>query len=705
MNLHTPLSQAISTKKEFLKALEEMGIFTVEDFLLYFPRAYDDLSQLKTLLQVKDGEKATLRGILTGIQNSRTKSRKTLTKALFFDTHGNGAEVVWFNQPFLLRMLPQDAEVIVAGKIQYQSRNSRFENRDSKFYSGIPTIINPEVEPIKDMQIHTAGLIPVYPEHGVISSKWIRTKLHPLLQYVSQFEEILSPEIVAEEHLIPKVEAVREIHFPSSKERLEKAKDRLAYEELFLLQLNAVQRKMEWRASRPKNSPIHEVVMNVDFVKNFLSILPFVPTGAQKVAIYEILRDFEKPYPMMRLLEGDVGSGKTVVAAVALLNAVLQGYQAAIMAPTEVLARQHMISMTKFVAAFEAKFPPEKPINIQLLIGSLRAKEKNAIHDAIAAGLVDIVIGTHALVQEHVKFPKLGLAIVDEQHRFGVKQRDMLVRQGAPHVLHMTATPIPRTLAMVAYGDHDLSVLNEMPPGRQPIETKVVPPERRTQVNLFIADKIKKGEQAYVICPLIDESDKLEVKSAKAEFERLTAIFPQFRVGLLHGKMKSEDKESVMREFKDKQIDILVSTSVIEVGIDVPNATIMLIEGAERFGLSQLHQFRGRVGRGSQKSYCFLCTSVSAEGSFERLRAMVDYTDGFKLAEIDLKLRGPGEVYGVRQSGIPDLKIANMSNGVLVSRVRKAAEHLIETSADLDLYPALHRALDELRKRLEVEND
>jgi ATP-dependent DNA helicase RecG len=364
-----------------------------------------------------------------------------------------------------------------------------------------------------------------------------------------------------------------------------------------------------------------------------------------------------------------------------------------------------MISLSKLVAAYEAKFPPEKPMNIQLLIGSLKAKEKTAIHDAIAAGTVDIVIGTHALVQENVKFPKLGLAIVDEQHRFGVKQRDMLVRQGAPHVLHMTATPIPRTLAMVAYGDHDLSVLNEMPPGRQPIETKVVPPERRTQVNLFIADKIKKGEQVYVICPLIDESDKLEVKSAKEEFERLKLIFPQFRIGLLHGRMKSEEKESVMREFKDKQIDILVSTSVIEVGIDVPNATIMLIEGCERFGLSQLHQFRGRVGRGSQKSYCFLCTSPDAQGSFERLKAMVDYTDGFKLAEIDLKLRGPGEVYGVRQSGIPDLKIANMSNGVLVSRVRKAAEHLCDTSADLGNFPILRFALSELRKRMEVDKE
>ncbi len=689
MDLKTPLSSALSTKPEYIKALAEMDLHTVEDFLLYFPRAYEDLSQLKTLDQVKDGEKATVRGTLTGLQNSRVKGRMNLTKALFFDAKGNGAEVVWFNQPFLARMLPMETEVIISGKVQIQY--------------GRTTLQSPEVEPVKEMQIHTAGLIPVYPEHGVISSRWIRNKLYPLLHEVSKFEELLPPEIVAEEHLISKPMSVHEIHFPSTRERLAQAKDRLAYEELFLLQLNAVLRKLEWQKSRPKDSPIHPLTMDVDFVKNFLSTLPFTPTGAQKVAIYEILRDFEKPYPMMRLLEGDVGSGKTVVAAVALLNAVLHGYQATILAPTEVLARQHLVSLGRFVAEYEAKFPPKKPMNVQLLIGSLKTAEKRAIQAGLADGTVDIAVGTHALVQETIKFQKLGLAIVDEQHRFGVKQREVLVRQGAPHILHMTATPIPRTLAMVAYGDHDLSVLNEMPPGRQPIETKVVPPEMRSKLNQFIASRIQKGEQVFVICPLIDESDTLEVKSAKQEQEHLQAIFPQFRVGLLHGRMKSEEKDAAMLAFKNKETDILVSTSVIEVGIDIPNATVMLIEGADRFGLSQLHQFRGRVGRGSQKSYCFLCTQNASESTVARLRAMVDHTDGFKLAEIDLKLRGPGEVYGVRQSGIPDLKIASMANGVLVSRVRKAAEHLVEKDPELASLPALKATLAELRGRLEKE--
>jgi len=687
MDLNTPLEQALSTKREYIRALRDMNIHTIEDLLLYFPRTYEDLSESKTLLEVKDGEKVSMRGMIYGIKNVPLRNRRTsLIKAMFYDSHGNGAEVVWFNQPFVKRTVPMETEVVVSGKIQ--------------FNYGKYTLQNPRVELAGDIQIHTAGMVPVYPQHEVITSKWLRDKIHPLLPYADKFEEILPPEIVAEENLMPKSEAIKEIHFPTSQKQLERARDRLAYEELFLLQLHAVQRKEEWKNSRSKDSLIREVKMDVKFVKNFFSTLPFTLTGAQKVAIYEILSDFEKPFPMIRLLEGDVGSGKTVVAAIALLNAVIHGYQAVIMAPTEVLARQHINSISQFIDRYEACFPHAKAINIQLLIGSLKPKEKQLIQDSINNGQVDIVIGTHALIQESVRFPRLGFVVIDEQHRFGVKQREVLMKQGSPHILSMTATPIPRTLAMVAYGDHDLSVLNEMPPGRKQIITKIVPPEHRDKVNLFIADKIRKGGQAYVICPLIDDSEELEVKSVKAEYERLHTVFPDFRIGLLHGKLKSEEKESVMRRFKDGEIDILVSTSVIEVGVDVPNASVMLIEGSERFGLSQLHQFRGRVGRGTEQSYCFLCTSPDAQGSYIRLKAMVDYTDGFKLAEIDLKLRGPGEVYGVRQSGIPDLKIANLANGVLVVRVRKAAEHMIEKS-DLNKYPILKSMLVRLRNKME----
>ncbi len=687
MDLTTSLDEALRTKRTYIKALKEMSLHTVEDLLLYFPRTYEDLSESKNLLQAKDGEKVSMHGTLHGMKTIPTRSRKIhLIKAMFYDAYGNGAEVVWFNQPHVKRMVPMEKDVTVSGTIKHQY--------------GKATIQNPQVELAGKVQIHTAGMVPVYPQHEVITSKWLRGKIHPLLTCTKDFEEILPSEIMEEEGLMPKSEAVKEVHFPTNQKRLEKARDRLAYEELFLLQLSAVQRKQEWKNSRGKDSFIKEVKMDVDFVKNFFSTLPFTPTNAQKVTIFEILSDFDKPYPMMRLLEGDVGSGKTIVAVTALLNAVIHGYQAAIMAPTEVLARQHMHSITELIQNYEAKFPLKNPINIQFLIGSLKTKEKKSVHDGINNGQVDIVIGTHALIQESIKFPRLGLAVVDEQHRFGVKQREVLMKQGSPHVLNMTATPIPRTLAMVAYGDHDLSVINEMPPGRQIIVTKVVPPEHRTQVNLFIADKVQKGEQVYVICPLIDDSEKLEVKSVKAEYERLHSVFPDFKIGLLHGRLKSEEKEVVMRQFKGKEIDILVSTSVIEVGVDVPNATVMLIEGAECFGLSQLHQFRGRVGRGKKQSYCFLCPSPDAQGSYERLKAMVECSDGFKLAEIDLKLRGPGEVYGVRQSGIPDLKIANLANGVLVVRVRKAAEHMVE-SEKLDKYPVLKSMLVKLRKKME----
>ncbi|PIZ74769.1 DNA helicase RecG [Candidatus Peregrinibacteria bacterium CG_4_10_14_0_2_um_filter_43_11] len=682
MHLSTPLSEALSTKREYIAALREMELITVEDLLLYFPRTYEDLSVVKPLHEVKQGEIVTLKGCLHGIKRLPTKRKGfSLIKALFYDAVGNQAEVVWFNQPYLLRTLPMETEVTLAGKVEY--KYGRF------------TIQSPEVELSKAVQVHTAGMVPVYPQHDVITSKWLREKINPLLYLAKEFEEFLPEEIVKEEKLAPKSEAVREIHFPTSQKTLERARDRLAYEELFLLQLRAVKTKAEWKKSRPEWGAIEMISMNVDLVKQFFSTLPFVPTGAQKVAIFEILRDMEQPYPMMRLLEGDVGSGKTLVAVMAILHAVKQGYQVAVMAPTSVLAQQHLISVRKFMDIFGKKYPSEKPITVELLTGSLKTGEKKKVQNAIANGQIDIIIGTHALVQEAVKFYKLGLVVIDEQHRFGVKQRELLVRQGSPHVLTMTATPIPRTLAIVAYGDQDLSVLNEMPPGRQPIETKIVPPEHRQTVYRFAEEKIKQGQQVYVICPLIDESDVLEFKSVKAEYQKLKVLFKDFSVEMLHGKLKPEEKEQIMRDFKGKKIDLLISTSVIEVGIDVPNATIMLIEGADRFGLSQLHQFRGRVGRGSEKSYCFLYTDSDSQATFTRLKAMVDHSDGFKLAEIDMKLRGPGEVYGIRQSGLPDLKIASLSNGVLVSRIRKAAEHLVEISPDLKEYPSLLSILGE----------
>jgi len=663
MQLSTSLEVAISTKKEYILALKEMGIYTVEDLLLYFPRAYEDLSQFKGLHEAKDGEVITTKGFLQNIKLIPTKNRKMkLVKAMFYDEAGYESEVVWFNQPHLKRTLPMDKEVILSGKV--------------KWNYGKITLQSPVVEQSKSTQIHAGTTVPIYPQHDVITSRWLREKIHSLLYLTKDLPEVLPDEILVEEKLMPKSLAVQEIHFPTSQEKMESARDRLGYEELFLLQLKSLKKKKEWQESRSDDSDIDVMKLDAEFVKEFFKTLPFTPTNAQKIVIYEILKDMERPFPMIRLLEGDVGSGKTMVALMAALQVVKNGYQVAVMAPTEVLARQHLVSFGKFLESY-----PD--INIQLLVGSLKTAEKKQVTDALANGQVNIIIGTHALIQDGIEFNNLGLAIIDEQHRFGVKQREVFVRHGSPHILNMTATPIPRTLALVAYGDQDLSVINEMPPGRMPIETKIVPPKYRETVYRFLEGRMEKGEQVYVICPLIDESDVLEVKSVKQEFETLQTVFPKYTVGLLHGKMKSEEKNQVMQAFKDNEIQVLVSTSVIEVGVDVPNATIMLIEGAERFGLSQLHQFRGRVGRGKVQSYCFLYTNSTSEQTVARLKAMTEHTDGFMLAEIDLKLRGPGEVYGVRQSGIADLKIANLMNVVLLDRVRKAAEEYYDMNCSI----------------------
>lgn len=682
MNLNTPLEAALSTKADYILALKEMNLFTVADLLLHFPRHYEDLAKVDSIVHAKEGEIITTKGYLHGIKQIPTKNKKIkILKAMFYDQAGFECEVVWFNQPYLIRTLPMEKEIIISGKLQYAY--------------GKYSLQNPQIEMVKEAQVHKSGMIPVYSQHDVITSKWLREKINPLLYLAKDFEEVIPDEILKEEGLMKKSEAIAEIHFPSNPKKLEAARDRLGYEELFLLQLRAVKAKKEWRESRPSDSLISGMPLDPEFVKGFFSTLPYTPTNAQKIVIYEILKDMEKPFPMMRLLEGDVGSGKTMVAMTAILQAVKNGYQVAVMAPTEVLARQHLNSMRQFVEKYEAKFPGTMSINVELLVGALKTAEKRQVVDALANGQIDIAIGTHALIQEGIKFDRLGLVVIDEQHRFGVKQREVLIRQGSPHVLNMTATPIPRTLALVAYGDQDLSVINEMPPGRMPIETKVVPPEHRQTVYRFLETKLQKGEQVYVICPLIDESDTLEVKSVTTEFEHLMGVFPHHKVGLLHGKMKPAEKDAVMQAFKGNEIQILVSTSVIEVGIDVPNATIMLIEAAERFGLSQLHQFRGRVGRGNVQSYCFLYTNSNSDATYQRLKAMTDHTDGFMLAEIDLKLRGPGEVYGVRQSGIPDLKIANLMNGILLDRVRKAAEMIVEKAADLVRYPELKRVYEE----------
>lgn len=640
--------------------------------MLYFPRTYEDKTVFTPVAEITTDRINNVKGTLSSIFHLRSRNGKHLTRAVLTDKTGS-VNVIWFNRPFLKKILRNGQKIILSGKA------------DFKF--GKVTLQSPAFEEIKPELTHTGRIVPVYHQTEGINSKWIREKLKPLIdEWASLLTEHLPSEIIEEYDLMDYGPAVKEAHFPTDETALEKAKFRLSFDELFLLQLKALQKKWHWQnveSHTQKPIPIHPE--SDSLVKS----LPFELTEAQQKSVSEILDDLGKPYPMSRLLQGDVGSGKTVVAGIAAFNALKAGYQCAVMAPTEILTRQHYATLYKLFRPYS--------FNIGFISASVGGQPRDKLLNGLKTGTLDLIIGTHSLIQEGVQFKKLGLAIIDEQHRFGVKQREILKANGTPHLLSLSATPIPRTLAMTIYGDQDLSIIDQMPKGRSEIITRVVPENKRIDAYRWIENQILKGRQAFVICPLIDESDTLEVKSAIREYERLhDQIFPDLKIGLLHGKMKAREKEEIMESFKKNDINILVSTSVIEVGIDVPNASIMLIEGAERFGLSQLHQFRGRVGRGEHQSYCFLFTEKHSEESKIRLSAMTKYSSGFKLAEIDLHLRGPGEIYGLKQSGIPDLKMASLTDSVTVNLARKAAAGLIEKDPVLDSWPALKKQLEQL---------
>lgn len=670
MALRKALSSALRSTPQKITLLASMGLKTVEDLLLFYPFRYEDKSELRTINLFNLQEINTSRGMLGPIRNEQTKFGKTIQKATFTDETGASAECVWFNQPFLPQQWSRSMKVMISGK--------------AKHANGRMSFVSPVIEAWKEEQLHTGSIIPIYHETEGISSKWLREKIHSVMDHVVGFEDILPDDIRKHYGFPKKAEAIREVHFPQDKEGLEKARQMLAFEELFILQLNALQQKKAWSEQQGAVS----LPLDAELMKSFQESLPFQLTGAQKISLYQILKDCEKSQPMLRLLQGDVGSGKTVVAAMAMLPFLKAGYQCVIMSPTEILAKQHFSTLRKLLSEFSSA----------LLIGSVSEKEKRELQSQVSDGKVQLIIGTHALIQEAVTFPRLAFAVIDEQHRFGVEQRAELVKKSighVPHLLMMSATPIPRTLALTIYGDQELSIIHEMPPGRKPIITKVVHPEARRQANLFIDDQIEKGRQIFVICPLIEESEKLEAKSVLVEFERLSKEdFPHRRIAYLHGKMKTSEKDEIMQKFKDKAFDILVATSVVEVGIDIPNATIMVIEGAERFGLSQLHQFRGRVGRNDLQSYCFLYTTKREQRSLRRLKAMSDYTDGFKLAEIDLDIRGPGEVYGLRQSGLPDLKIASIMDGRTIAMAREKAQEMIDLDPHLRKYPKLKELVE-----------
>lgn len=675
--LNSSLDKVIRTTKAHLNELSFMGINTLEDLLLNFPWRYSDDGEFVTVDCLNSFESLSCKGTLKNVVGTRTRTGKYILTCKLFDETGE-IDLMFFNQEYLKRILRNGVEVVITGMVKEQGSSK-------KILSPKWEIFNPN-KPL----VHSGGLIPVYNQSGKINSKWLREKIHPLLEFTNLLKDPLDPAIREKYKLMDFNEAVKNLHFPSSPEDLINARFRLGFEELLYINLkNLVSKqyqKLECSFTGKK--------MDIDGynMEEFLNVLPFKLTNAQLKAVAEIQEDLNKDRSMSRLLEGDVGAGKTLVAAASIFIAVKSGFQALIMAPTEILANQHYKGFVKLMTQFG--------MNIQLLTGSLTNKQKEQVKIGLKNGLIDIIVGTHAVIQDTVEFRNLGLAVIDEQHRFGVNQRSFLKKFGKPHILAMTATPIPRTLALTIYGDQDLSILDEKPAGRKEIITRLVPESKRQESYYWIESQIQSGRQAFVICPLVEDSDLIESKSVVSEFERLKeSVFPNLNVGLVHGKMKQHEKDQVMLDFRDKKYDILVATTVIEVGIDIPNASIILIEDADRFGLAQLHQLRGRVGRGEHQSYCFLFVKSRSENTRTRMKAMCDHSDGFKLSEIDLELRGPGEVFGTRQSGIPDLKMASLSDTKLVKVTQAAAQEIFEIDPSLEKFPILidrmHRSIKE----------
>jgi len=716
-SLNDKIDSLCGVGKYYLPKLHKLGIFTVKDLLYHFPHRYENFGEVSRIENLRAGEKFTIHGKIISVKNTRTpRKRMQITEALVSDGKSI-LKAIWFNQPFLTNTLWAGTNVSLSGKVSLDYDTFSMSN---PAYEIIPS----DLEDAEDIpHIQTGGLIPMYPETAGLTSRWLRIRIKSILSLADKIEEFIPSEVLERQKLIPIAEAIQQVHFPTDEKNKDRARHRLAFEEMFLMQVHFRKQRQQWQKNSARSIPFDQPA-----IKNFVDNLPFILTGAQKKATWQILRDIEKNVPMNRLMEGDVGSGKTVVVAIGVFETARVGFQSAIMTPTEVLAEQHFSTIpllipnqsVLLVTGSSCKISNIKhPIsNIQPRKSTKQTPQKshNQISrkkalDLIKAGKIKIVIGTHAIIQKDVEFKDLALAIVDEQHRFGVQQRAALQKnvlkikdetpRVVPHLLTMTATPIPRTLALSAYGDLDISVLDEMPEGRREIITKVVAPGNRLKAYEFIANEIKKSHQVFVICPLIEESEKLEVRSVTEEYEKLSKkIFKNFQIAMLHGKMKPKEKEEIMKKFKNREIDILVSTSVIEVGIDVPNATVMLIEGSDRFGLAQLHQFRGRVGRSNRQSYCFLFTDSTAKTTAQRLKALVGSANGFELAQKDLEIRGPGEFLGSRQSGLPDLAMASLSDTEIIQTAKEEAEKIINR---LEKYPKLQQAMEQFRSDIHFE--
>lgn len=661
MNLYDPVSSAGGYYKRIGFALEKLGINIFYDFLFHLPFRYDDLSVISPINRTQIGEMVTIQGTVTDVQNEYLKSGKKLQRATISDNTGS-IDAIWFNQLYITKLIKTGDTLSLAGKIGFFARKKTIE---SPVYE---TIIPNE------KSLHTGRIVPIYPETRGISSKWLRKQVNMLLSE-NDFIDFLPPDIKKRYNFPNLIDALKEVHFPNSLEKATNARQRLAFDELLLTHLSGLKRKKDWT-----DNITTEALILQSFQKNidaFIAKLPFTLTLAQTTAIQDIFTDLQKDKPMNRLLEGDVGSGKTVVATIAAFLAHLNGFQSVFMAPTEILAQQHFTTISNLLEPLGVK--------VGLRTGSHKKKEE-----------VDILVGTHAVLSDKINFDRLGLVVIDEQQRFGVEQRGIIRKKGTnPHLLTMTATPIPRTIALTLYGDLDLSILDELPKGRQHIKTWLVPTEKRNNAYVWIRKQIidTKG-QAFIICPFIEESESMQtVKAAAKEFERLQKnIFPDLKIGLLHGKLKAKEKDEVLKNFKEKKFDILVATPVVEVGIDIPNATIMVIEATERFGLAQLHQLRGRVGRGDKQSYCLLFTESKNPQTIQRLKAMETTQSGALLAELDLKMRGPGDMYGIKQHGEVMLKIASFSDFKLIETTKKEAEDIFK---NIEKYPNLQKKLKE----------
>ncbi len=785
-SIDTPIKDIPRISLAYQKRLMKLGIETLQNLFYHWPHRYDDFSKITAIGDLKLNEVATVQGKIIEIKNIRTWRKKMfITEAYVKDSSGI-IKAVWFNQPYLADTLKKDSFVSLSGKVNPVRGSQKLKNPANNKSLSLPNrktnptemivasngvnldkalyLSNPAYEKISqapsDKRLatstlrHTGRLVPVYPEITGLSSRYLRYLIQIFLPTLAQIKDWLPPEIKKSQRLLDLNSALKQIHFPVSDKAAAAAKRRLAFDELFLIQVFALQQKIKWQKGRSLKIPFDQ-----QLIKIFVDRLPFRLTNAQRQAAWEIIRDLNKIRPMNRLLEGDVGSGKTVVAAIAALSVVNRGWpssakasdgkQVAFMAPTEILAHQHFKTINELFADYNIK--------IALLTGGEKSSVKKEIIRQIADGKIQIIIGTHALIQKEIKFKNLALAVVDEQHCFGVNQRAALQKnvlaledgrpQEIPHLLSMTATPIPRTLALTLYGDLDISLLNEMPGGRQKIITRLVAPSDRQKAYEFVRQQVKAGRQVFIICPRIETTQNSEtrgyalnesrreashlptserraglawaaeseghaarlgswddVKAVKEEYKKLSEkIFPDLKIAMLHGKMKSKEKGAAMRDFKEGKTDVLVSTSVVEVGIDIPNATVMLIEGSERFGLAQLHQFRGRVGRGEHQSYCLLFTDSASRQTQARLKALLTCENGFELAEKDLAIRGPGEFFGTRQWGLPDLSMASLTDIELIKEARQEAIKILKKDYQLKNYPAIQEKLNNFQKLVHFE--